>query len=59
MYGNVMLDVSNHMFGWLDGIRNLTEYEVSTSHTYRIQLCEVKQFYMINRRLIRKTTSKS
>ena len=40
MYGYITLDVSRHMFGWLEG----TEYQVSTSQTYRIRLCEVQQF---------------
>jgi hypothetical protein len=44
IYGYGMHDVSSHMFGRLDGIRNWTNYQVSTSHTYRIQLCEVNQF---------------
>jgi len=40
MYGYITLDVSRHMFGWLEG----TEYQVSTSQTYCIRLCEVQQF---------------
>jgi hypothetical protein len=55
IYGYVTLDVCRHMFCWLEGI----EYQVSTSHTYHIRLCEVQQFYMLYHCLIRTTASYS
>jgi len=57
IYGYVTLDVSSHMFGWLEGIKMNTRCPLLTRTAYRP--AKYGNFYTLNQCLIRMTTSNS